>query len=124
MVRPGLIIAATILLLVSAYSKPTDIGSFDKTYGYPPLSNAGEAGPYIAPSYQRVADATYPLSRLIFFNTNRDPDDPVNPVLDEFLRFILSREVQQLILDQAIYTPLRSSQANASLALLEQGGKP
>ena len=89
-----------------------------------PLSDSGEGGTYVEPSYERVADATYPLSRLIYFNTNRRPGDPMNPVLEELLRFILSREGQQLILDQAIYLPLRSSQTNASLALVEQGGKP
>lgn len=88
-----------------------------------PLSDSSEGGTFIAPSYDRVADATYPLSRLIYFNVNRPPGDAMNPILEEFLRFILSRDGQQLVLDQAIYLPLRDSQANASVALLEQGGE-
>jgi phosphate transport system substrate-binding protein len=40
-------------------------------------------------------------------------------VLEEFLKFILSREGQQIILDQAVYVPLRASQAAMSRALLE-----
>ena len=71
-----------------------------------------------APTYENVALATYPLSRLIFFNTNKAPAKPLNPALDEFLRFILSREGQQVVLDHASYIPLRANQVQSSQALL------
>ena len=71
-----------------------------------------------APTYENVALATYPLSRLTFFNTNKAPGKPLNPALDEFLRFILSREGQQVVLDHASYIPLRGSQVQSSRALL------
>lgn len=83
----------------------------------PVRSEAG--GDYIAPSYENVANASYPLSRLIFFNTNKVPGERLDLVLDEFARFILSREGQQIILDQAIYIPLRSWQADESRAALD-----
>jgi phosphate transport system substrate-binding protein len=73
--------------------------------------------PYIPPSYENVALARYPLSRLIYFNTNRVPTQPLRPVLAEFLKYILSREGQQVVLDQGLYLPLRSQQAAASRAL-------
>jgi hypothetical protein len=76
----------------------------------------GDAYP---PTYENVAAATYPLSRLVFLNLNRAPGKPLNPALQEFLRFILSREGQRIVLDQAIYLPLRESQAARSRALLE-----
>jgi phosphate transport system substrate-binding protein len=71
-----------------------------------------------APTYENVALATYPLSRLTFFNTNKAPGKPLNPALDEFLRFILSREGQQVVLDQASYIPLRGNQVQSGRALL------
>jgi phosphate transport system substrate-binding protein len=76
--------------------------------------------PYYPPSYENVARAAYPLSRLIYLNVNRAPGRPLNPVLAEFLRFVLSREGQQIVRDQAIYLPLRASQAVAARALFEQ----
>lgn len=76
------------------------------------------AGPYYAPSYENVAFATYPLSRLIYFNTNKPPGKPLNPVLAEFLRYILSKEGQQTVLDHALYMPLRAEQVSHSRALL------
>jgi phosphate transport system substrate-binding protein len=76
-------------------------------------------GPAVAPGMKEVYEARYPLCRLVFFNTNKRPGQPLDPVLEEFLKFILSREGQQIILDQAIYVPLRSEQAAASRALLQ-----
>ena len=76
-------------------------------------------GPTVAPSYDEVVSARYPLSRLVFFNTNKRPGQPLDPVLEEFLKFILSREGQQIILDQAVFIPLRAEQAATSRALLQ-----
>ena len=77
-------------------------------------------GAALAPTYENVALATYPLSRLTFFNTNKAPGRPLDPALDELLRFILSREGQQVVLDQASYIPLRENQAHGSRALLDR----
>jgi len=45
------------------------------------------------------------LSRLIFFNTNKAPGKPLAPALDEFLRFILSREASRWRSSMARYIP-------------------
>lgn len=84
-----------------------------------PLSAANDGGDYLAPTYENVASADYPLARLMYFNANRPPGSSLDPALEEFLRFILSRQGQQIILDQAIYLPLRSDQAAGSLAALD-----
>ena len=84
----------------------------------PLVESAGS--PPQAPTYESVALATYPLSRLTFFNTNKPPGKPLAPALDEFLRFILSREGQQVVLDQASYLPLRAGQVQRSRGLLEK----
>ncbi len=80
--------------------------------------SAGPGKPFEAPTYEGVAAATYPLSRLVFFNTNKAPGKPLNPALEEFLRFILSREGQQIVLDHARYIPLRANQAQDARTLL------
>jgi phosphate transport system substrate-binding protein len=72
-----------------------------------------------APTYENVAAATYPLSRLIYFNTNKNPNKPLNPAVEEFIKFILSQEGQQIVLDHAIYIPLRAEQANVARQLLK-----
>src|SRR6202521_6138606 len=60
-----------------------------------------KSGPFYAPSYENVARATYPLSRVLYLNTNKAPGKPLSPALQEFLRFILSREGQQIVLNEA-----------------------
>ena len=77
-------------------------------------------GPVYAPTYENVALGTYPLSRLIYLNCNRRPGKPINPALGEFVKFILSREGQRIILEQGIYIPLRLAQTSAAQALLEK----
>jgi phosphate transport system substrate-binding protein len=84
----------------------------------PLVANAGD--PPQAATYENVALATYPLSRVTFLNMNKAPGKPLNPALDEFLRFILSREGQQVVLDHARYIPLRGSQVQAGRALLDK----
>jgi len=71
-------------------------------------------------TYEAVALAAYPLARLTFFNTNKAPGKPLPPAIEEFLRFVLSREGQQVILDHARYIPLRGFQAEAGRALLSK----
>jgi phosphate transport system substrate-binding protein len=75
-------------------------------------------GPAIAPSYENVARADYPLSRLVYCNINKAPGRPLSPALAEFIRFILSKEGQQIVLDQAVFIPLRAGQAEHSNGLL------
>jgi phosphate transport system substrate-binding protein len=72
-----------------------------------------------SPSYENVARADYPLSRLIYLNTNNDPQRPESPALAELTRLILSRQGQQVVADQGIYLPLRYQQVVNSKALLD-----
>jgi phosphate transport system substrate-binding protein len=71
-----------------------------------------------APTYENVARATYPLSRVLYLNTNKAPGKPLNPALQEFLLFILSREGQQQVLNEGLYLPLRANQIEASRSLV------
>jgi phosphate transport system substrate-binding protein len=58
------------------------------------------------PSAASFQDRSYPLVRSIYIYLNRPPGKPVEPRLKEFLRFVLSREGQQIVADNASYLPL------------------
>jgi len=75
--------------------------------------------PVYAPTYENVALADYPLSRLVYLNSNNDPSKPTNPALTELTRLILSQQGQQIVRNQGIYVPLRSEQVEKSRALLD-----
>ena len=79
----------------------------------------GDSGPFYPPTYDNVARTTYPLTRLIYFNVNRRPGKALDPTLEEFLRFVLSRDGQQIVVRHAIFLPLRAEQAGRALALLD-----
>jgi phosphate transport system substrate-binding protein len=74
--------------------------------------------PGIPASYENVALAKYPLSRLVYLNSNNDPSKPANPILTELTRLILSKQGQDIVHDQGIYMPLRTEQVAQSKALL------
>jgi phosphate transport system substrate-binding protein len=77
-------------------------------------------GPYYAPTPKNVFSWKYPLNRFLYAYINREPGTPVsNPALKEFLRFILSRDGQQCVIDDKLYIPLNLELAKQSLAKIE-----
>ncbi|HET9107365.1 MAG TPA: substrate-binding domain-containing protein [Steroidobacteraceae bacterium] len=68
----------------------------------------------VSPTYTNVALARYPLSRLVYGNVNRRPGAALPPLVQEFFRFILSREGQQDVRREGIYLPLREFQVRAA----------
>ena len=79
-----------------------------------------DGGPAYPPTYENVAKAVYPLSRVIYLNLNKAPGKPLTPALAEFLKFILSAEGQELVVKEGVFIPLRAGQAMASLQLFQQ----
>ncbi|RLL96040.1 hypothetical protein CFD26_105806 [Aspergillus turcosus] len=82
-------------------------------------SSAPSATVY-SPTYENVALAKWPLSRVTYFNSNTDPKKGMDPVLKELQKFIISKQGQKILLDQGIYLPFRAHQQKSSLALLNQ----
>lgn len=63
-------------------------------------------GPYYPVTKQTLIDQTYPLARIIPAVVDKVPGKPLDPKLKEFLRYLLSREGQQVVLDDGRYLPL------------------
>ena len=91
----------------------TGLSAIDSEVKMVPVS-VDSSGPFLTPSYENVARATYPLSRVLYLNANTKPGKGLDPALGEFLKFILSREGQSVVRQQAIYLPLRANQVAAS----------
>jgi phosphate transport system substrate-binding protein len=60
-----------------------------------PLANT--APPFFDPTPQNVNAGTYPLIRHLFVCVNKPPHQPLRGPAAEFLRFLLSREGQQIV---------------------------
>ena len=80
---------------------------------------ANDSGPFITPTPATVEARTYPLSRSVWIYTNQAPNHPLSPLVREFLRFILSREGQQLVRQEGEYLPLTPALAASQLKRLQ-----
>ena len=84
------------------------------------LALAARAGaPYVTPSNASFQDRSYPLARNIYIYLNRAPGKAVEPKLREFLRFILSREGQEIVANDGNYLPLTAVATREQLAKLQ-----
>ncbi len=70
-----------------------------------PLSKS-PSGPAVPLNADTVADRTYPLVRDAYVYVNKPPGRPLDPKVREFMRFVLSREGQEIILKNGPYTNL------------------
>lgn len=72
-------------------------------YGHPDVKavalSVSDAGPFVAPTRASVENHSYALTRVITMFVDRKPGQPLDPKLAEFLRYILSREGQQAVVD-------------------------
>lgn len=76
-----------------------------KTSGVKVLELSANGGPYFAPSYGNVVAGRYPLSRALQLYVNKIPGEPLDPLVVEFIRYILSREGQATVVRDG-YFPL------------------
>ncbi|HKB91543.1 MAG TPA: substrate-binding domain-containing protein [Opitutaceae bacterium] len=75
-----------------------------------------------SPSYdltiENVQARTYPMYADVFFYLNRNPKQPLDPKLKEFLRYILSREGQEQVIRDGKYLPLTAEVVQQELKKL------
>jgi phosphate transport system substrate-binding protein len=77
-----------------------------QTPGIRPLPLARRDGePFVAATAANAIAGTYPLSRYLYLYLNHPPGTAFAPLQREFLRFVLSREGQSLVLRDG-YVPL------------------
>jgi phosphate transport system substrate-binding protein len=77
------------------------------------------AGPYVIPSKSSFQDRSYPLVRNIYIYLNRAPGQSLDPKLGEFLRYVLSREGQEIVARNGNYLPLTAQVVREQLAKLQ-----
>jgi phosphate transport system substrate-binding protein len=80
---------------------------------------ATKDGPFIVPSAQTFFDGSYPLHNNVYLYLNRVPGKPLSVKEKEFVRFVLSREGQQIVADSRIFIPLDAAQVKIELKKLE-----
>lgn len=79
----------------------------------------GQGAPALG-SDAEVASGAYPLGRSLYFYVRRVPGKPLDPLVREYMRLVLSREGQAIIASQPRgYIPLTAAQASTQLRKLD-----
>jgi len=90
-----------------------------RTSGVKPVALADkEGGAYSDGSYADVVGGKYPLNRFLYIYNNKAPGRPLDPIVKEFLKLILSREGQEVVVKDG-YLPLTPQIVKEELARLE-----
>ena len=80
------------------------------------------AGSFVMPTLETVQARSYPLAREVYYYTNRGVGGKVDPLIAEYLRFVVSREGQALVMKDGKYLPMTPAMAAAQLRELEAVG--
>lgn len=82
-----------------------------------PLSEKADGKAY-EPNYENVLSRKYPLGRALYINIVKAPNMSADPLVREFIKFILSKEGQQIVIKDG-YLPLPDSVIEKQLKKLD-----
>lgn len=82
-----------------------------------PLSfKEGES--YKEAEMKNVMNGSYPLARFLYVYINKKPGQPLDPLVREFIKFILSKEGQEVVIKDG-FVPLPTSVVEAELKKID-----
>ena len=85
------------------------------TSGVRAIPLAREAGqPFAEANGENASNGTYPLARFLYVYINKHPNRELNPLEREFIRMVVSKEGQMVVVRDG-YVPLPASVANRVL---------
>jgi phosphate transport system substrate-binding protein len=74
--------------------------------------------PFVAATPENSINGTYPLARFLYIYVNKQPNQSLAPLEKEFLKMVLSKNGQQVVLKDG-FVPLPAKVANRELAKLQ-----
>ena len=90
-----------------------------RTSGVKTLALAkSEGSPFGTTEPADVYAGRYPLSRFLYLYVNKAPNRPADPMVEQFLRYVLAREGQEIVVKDG-YLPVSKSVVDAELAKLK-----
>lgn len=76
-----------------------------RTSGVKSVRLAKKAGEFFSTEPADVLSGKYPLSRFLYVYVNKAPNKPLDPLVGEFLKFVLSKEGQEIVVKDG-YLPV------------------
>lgn len=88
------------------------------TSGVRALPLAKKGADYVVPNQENVASGKYPLARFLYIYINKAPGKPVDPLVQEFAKYIFSKEGQEVVVKDGYY-PISAQIATAERSKLK-----
>lgn len=124
--RPdGQVINAGVYVLDALAKDPDGIAYANFLYAGPDVKalalskTQGADARYVDPTRENAFRRVYPLTRFTNVFLDRKPGQPVDPKLKEFLRYILSRDGMEAVVEDGAYLPLNAKQVALELHKLD-----
>ena len=77
-----------------------------------------EGMPFVEAAQHNAENGSYPLWRHLYLYVNKAPNKPLDPIVMEFLKFVYSREGQQVVVKDGFF-PLSAAAIEKELKKLE-----
>ena len=77
-----------------------------------------EGEPYKEAEMKNVMNGSYPLARFLYVYINKKPGQPLDPLVKEFVKYILSKEGQEIVVKDG-FLPLPASVIEEELKKIE-----
>lgn len=89
-----------------------------KTSGVKAIKLGKSADKLYEPNYEDCLNGTYPLARFLYIYVNKAPNKPMDTLTREFLKFVLSKEGQEVVVKDGYY-PLPKQVEQENMAKLQ-----
>jgi len=85
-----------------------------RTSGVKAIALASDNGDLFAPTFENCMSGDYPLARFLYVYVNKAPNEELDPLTHEFIKFVLSREGQEVVLKDG-YFPMPAAAGEQTL---------
>lgn len=79
---------------------------------------AKDGAPYVEPTPENATSGAYPLARYLYIYVNKKPNEPLAPLEKEFIKMVLSKTGQQVVVKDG-YIPMPASAVAKAAALIQ-----
>ena len=79
---------------------------------------AKDGAPFVEPNAENAISGAYPLSRFLYIYVNKKPNEPLAPLEKEFIKMVLSKIGQQVVVKDG-YIPLPAKAVEKALTLIQ-----
>jgi len=77
-----------------------------------------DGGAFIEASPENAISGAYPLSRFLYVYVNKKPNEPLAPLEQEFIKMVLSKTGQQVVVKDG-YIPMPAKAVEKALTLIK-----